>query len=310
MLSLELKRRLPPVRQGKATYFDGRSHVKRMFWLAAVICAIGVACLGPQSPPPATIAAAAGAASQPVPGSLRWFDAVSTSAPDGTDAADAPADWIARSGRAVSLHGQTVAQYLSQWEGAARMAEPRAAYHVYQALAICATSQGDTPALQDAAQRAQFEQERKAVLQICASVSPALVQERLHFLGIAAQAGLREAQIDFYMEGPNGKTVNWSQARTDPAVQQWQADALHFLQQAGAHGEPFAYGLLANAYYAGTLAPRDAKLALTYAAAEAQLRHHELTPAQVQRRYRGLLSTEEVAYALSQGKDLVQGCCD
>lgn len=286
--------------------------MKLTFWTVALAGALGAVYLACQtSEPPAATQTAVSNASEPAQGRTSRFDALARAMPVPlpTSVADAPPVWIGSSGRAVQLHGQTVAQYLSQWEHAARMGDPQAAYQAYLALSICATEQEPSPAPQDAYQRAQFDQEYKAVGLVCTNISPALVQERMHFLGTAAKAGVREAQIDFYMEGPNGKTINLAKTSTDPTVLEWKADALHYLQMAGAHGEPFAFGLLANAYYTGTLAPRDAKLALTYAAAEAQLRHHELTQAQVQRRYQAMLNPAEMALALSEGKDMAQRCC-
>jgi hypothetical protein len=55
-----------------------------------------------------------------------------------------------------------------------------------------------------------------------------------------ADAGSRDAQVDFYMEGPGGKPVDLEARADDLEVQQWKQQAISYLRQAGAQCDQFA----------------------------------------------------------------------
>jgi hypothetical protein len=136
---------------------------------------------------------------------------------------------------------------LDRLVAAARQGDRRAAYAAYQLLSSCV----QTPAPD-----------------VCRGLPPTLVQERLRFLAQAAQAGVVDAQIDFYMEGPAPV-----QAADGEALQAWRGQAMGLLTAAAGQCEPFAMGLLATLYDAGEMTQRSAAQALAYAVAESQLRH-------------------------------------
>ena len=216
---------------------------------------------------------------------------------------------LGRNGRAVDFGGRTPQQYIAQWSALARTGNVDAAYRVYQAESVCATTDDPETDFINAAERAQFVAQRDALKKTCVGVTPAQVQERLQFLNIAARGGNAAAQIDFYTEGPNGKNLDLAESKDDPVVAQWKKDAVGFLKNAGDQGEPFALGLLSMAYDVGELVPQDEKLSLAYAVAESTLRKRPALPEQLRRRYANQLSEAEFQQALQLGKQMAQDCC-
>lgn len=213
-----------------------------------------------------------------------------------------------RNGRTVDFGGKDAAAYIAQWSSLARTGNVDAAYKVYQAADVCANNDEAAPEFMTAAEGERFQHERAGLEQLCAGVTPAQVQERMTFLRMAAQAGNADAQIDFYMEGPNGKPLNLAENADDPALAAWKADSLAYLKAASAQGQPFALALLSLVYDVGEVAPQDLKMSLAYAAADAAARNAPLSPALVRNRF-GSLSDAEFADALQQGAQIADSCC-
>ncbi|MES2113793.1 MAG: hypothetical protein V4578_01510 [Pseudomonadota bacterium] len=280
--------------------------------LAGLGLAAALALSGAGQPPaqPAFIAAAA----PPAATATHWFDGriniggPDQSARDGAPDASAAAVY-GRHGRAIDFGGLTVAQYIAPRIAAARMGDMKAAYAVYQAIAVCAALDEAAADYQEPSQLAQFQREREEQQRLCATISPAQVQERMQFLSSAARAGIRDAQIDFYMEGPGGKPVQQNDGASDPLLAQWQADALTFLKSAGAQCDPFALGLLSNAYDAGDLAARTPRLAVAYGVAAAAARHVGLNRQQLLNRFGDQVSDAELDEGMRLGAQLAQESC-
>lgn len=216
---------------------------------------------------------------------------------------------LGRNGRTVDLAGLSPQQYIAQWSSLARTGNAAAAYNVYQAESVCAGNDDPVTEFQNPAERAEFLAQRESLKKLCTGVTPAQLQERLQFLATAARAGNPAAQIDFYTEGPNGKTVDLTENRNDPVVEQWKKDAVGYLKSAASQGEPLALGLLSLAYDVGELVPQDPKMALAYAVAEAALRKNNPAPEQWHRRYAGQLSEAEFQQALQAGTQIARDCC-
>jgi hypothetical protein len=168
---------------------------------------------------------------------------------------------------------------LDRLVAAARQGDRRAGYGAYQALSAC------------------------SAVGACRGLPASLVQERLRFLADAAAAGIADAQIDFYMEGPDAQ-----QALDGDALQAWRQQALGGLTAAAAQCEPFAMGLLATLYDAGELMPRDATQALAYAVAEGQLRHRPPGDDALRDRLAEPATDAALAAARQQGQRLAAGC--
>lgn len=214
-----------------------------------------------------------------------------------------------RSGHAVDLQGDDVAAFIVRRSVAARTGDARAAYEVYQAASLCAAAEPPLPDFEMGAERRDAEAERRQVRQLCARVSPAQVQERMAFLVRAAQAGSRAAQIDFFMEGPEGRAPDIDGAIDELQLRAWREQALGFLRQAGARCDAFALSLLSNAYDLGQLAPRDASAAMTYAIAAAAARGTVLPATQLQTRFGAALAPAEFEAALQAGGALAREAC-
>jgi hypothetical protein len=248
----------------------------------------------------------------PVPGQAGWFAAAPQSGgswPDPRAATMAAASVNGRNGRAINLGGLTVAQYIATRVGKARSGDAGAAYEVYQAESVCAANDDPVADYAEPAQKEQFLREREALGKLCTGMSPAQVQERLGFLATAARAGNRNAQVDFYMEGPYGRAFDMAGNADDPTVKQWKEDALGYLKQAAGTCDHFSLALLANVYDAGLLTERDMRSSMAYAIAAAVPRNKPLTEQQLTARFGEELGPADFASARQMGEQIVQQAC-
>ncbi|HEY8025594.1 MAG TPA: hypothetical protein VIF60_13570 [Burkholderiaceae bacterium] len=212
-----------------------------------------------------------------------------------------------RNGRQVDFGGENAADYIAQWSALARNGDAAAAYKVFQAADVCANNDEPVPPFGSATERDEFLRERDNLNRLCEGVSAAQVQERMVFLNLAARAGNRDAQIDYFMEGPDGKP--YDAAIDDPALLRWKSDSITFLKSASAQGDAFALGLLANAYDAGQIVESDPKMSLAYTMANAAARHVDLTPDQLRARFGSQMSDDDFAAAIQMGRQISALCC-
>lgn len=286
-------------------------HRHTVLWLGglglAACVAAGVLTLGETAPPgerPAlarrapTARAEAAATAAPA-----WFSAdLLRAAPLSPPLPQQPAlPLVARNGRQVDLGGLTVAQYIAQRERAARLGDRQAIYEVYQAEALCANLDAPLPETQEPDDRAQLARAQAQQRALCANVSPMQVQERLHYLRLAAETGNTEAQIDYFMEGPD--------SADETRVRQWREEALRYLQAAGGRCNAYALSLLSNAYDAGTLAERDPVQVLAYGVAANAARHLVRSPEQLKDQFGDELSEADFNTALQRGAQLAARSC-
>lgn len=213
-----------------------------------------------------------------------------------------------RNGRELDFEGLTAAQYIDKHATAARRGDAHAAYEVYRAESVCAVGNEAAPQFSLPEQHAKFLQGRQTLATLCAQVSPAQIQERLGFLSQAARSGLREAQIDFYIEGPYGRAVDNINS-DDPILKVWREEALRHLQAASTQCDPYAMGLLANAWDAGDFGKRNAGLAAFFSAAEAQTRRVEFSVSQLSRRFGDELSPEQIESSQKAGQEMARDAC-
>lgn len=216
---------------------------------------------------------------------------------------------MGRNGRVIDFGGKTAQEYIAQWIGAARTGDANAAYKVYQAESVCANNDEPAPEYQNPAEHEQFLREREALKKLCANITPTQLQERMQFLVRAANAGNADAKIDFYMEGPYGKTIDLAENRDDPVVKKWKEDAVNYLKDAAGQCEPFAMGLLATAYDASEVLEHDMKLSMTYSVAEAAARGHPLSTEQLKKRFGEQITETDFADALKAGTQIAQSSC-
>lgn len=232
---------------------------------------------------------------------------------DARPAADyvtAPATvFYGRNGRPVDFGGKDAAAYIAERAARARTGDLKAAYEAYQAASGCAAADDPLPDFFSEAERQAAERERDRLRKLCANVSPAQLQERMRFLGQVADAGNRDAQVDFYMEGPGGKPVDLQARADDPEVQLWKQQAIGYLQQAGAGCDQFALGLLSNVYDAGQLVARDPGRSMAYSIASNAARRHPLTEQQLRQRFGDELAPADFNAAVQAGAQLAASSC-
>ncbi|RTL40940.1 MAG: hypothetical protein EKK53_14570 [Burkholderiales bacterium] len=192
-------------------------------------------------------------------------------------AAEPAASTPAREGR------RTMDRYaaLDALIAAARQGDAQAAHAAYRGLAACLGP--DAPR--------------------CPGLPASLLQERMRFLAQAMHAGLPQAQLDFYFEGPD-----LGQAQDAASLQAWRAEALAGLQAAAARCEPLAAGVLATQYDSGELSPRDPGLAVAYAVAEGRLRGRPTSDASLRDRLAEPIDDAALAAARQQGLALAAAC--
>ena len=173
---------------------------------------------------------------------------------------------IGSGGRIIDLGGKTVAQYVAQYEGAARLGDAAAAYKVYLAESLCAAGSAQRDMVEgdhasSAASTAQVD-----TAHLCAAVTSAEVQERLKFLALAARTGQAGAQVDFFLEGPDGtgKIPSVGADPESPDVKRWKDDALDHLKDAAGQCDPLAAGLLATSYSSGKFNAQDPSQAIAF----------------------------------------------
>jgi hypothetical protein len=221
---------------------------------------------------------------------------------------DAPPSLLfARNGRIVDLHGLSAADYIAQWSTRARTGDMEAAYQVFQAADICAEASEPLPQMHADSDKQASLKERAELEQLCKNVTPAQVAERMNFLAAAARAGNHDAQIDFYMEGPNGRQPQAGD--DDTATAQWKQQSLAYLQAAASGGDSFSLGLLANAYDAGLLTPPDAKMSLAYTVADMMARNVSATPSILRNRFGSQLSDADFNAGMQMGAQIAAQCC-
>jgi hypothetical protein len=214
-----------------------------------------------------------------------------------------------RNGRPVDFGGQDAAAYIAERAARARTGDLKAAYEAYQAASGCAAAEDPLPEFFSEDELKETRRERERMHKLCANVSPAQLQERMRFLRQLADAGQREALIDFYMEGPGGKQVDLEARADDPDVRQWKEQAVAYLRQAGAQCDQFALGLLSNAYDAGQIVARDPASSMMYAIASNEARHRPLTEGQLRQRFGQELEPAAFDAARQAGARLAASSC-
>ncbi len=231
---------------------------------------------------------------------------------DALRAGDAPAE----------LDGLAVRAFVDRWSHAARTGDTRAAYRVYQAEALCARAdenerlvrenerllRGPSSPRDDEA-RASIAAWARSLRNLCDAVSPAEVDERLHFLLVAAQSGIANAQVDFYIEGPYGKPYELRAEDPDPNVIAWKARAIDFLKQAAMQDNRDALEILSLAYFNGVVVPQDFETSLTYDIALARANHKDPDLALLATQLIKQLPESSVARARTAGEALYRQCC-
>jgi hypothetical protein len=259
----------------------------------------------PAAPPAQAVAAA------PAKGS--WMDPRMMGGGAPAPAADfvaAPPTMVnGRNGRPVDFGGQDAAAYIAERAPRARTGDLKAAYEVYQAASACAAADDPLPEFFSEDELKETRHDRERMHKLCANVSPAQLQERMRFLRQLADAGQREALIDFYMEGPGGKQVDLDARADDPDVRQWKEQAVAYLRQAGAQCDQFALGLLSNAYDAGQIVARDPASSMMYAIASNEARHRPLTEGQLRQRFGQELEPAAFDAARQAGARLAASSC-
>lgn len=214
----------------------------------------------------------------------------------------------------VELDGLAVRAFVDRWSQAARTGDARAAYRVYQAESYCASADENERLLRGPS-NPPADETRKSIAtstrlrELCVAVNPAEVDERLHFLWLAARSGNANAQIDFYKEGPYGKPYELRADDPDPNVIAWKAQAIDFLKQAAMQNNRDALEFLSIAYFNGTVVPQDFEASLTYDIALARANGKDPDLALLATQLIRQLPETSVARARNAGVALYRQCC-
>jgi hypothetical protein len=196
-----------------------------------------------------------------------------------------------------NLEGLTVTQFVQKYRVRAA-GNPHIAFKLYQAEALCA----DLPTTKERARTdKQYVQFLIDDRQACEGVTPALEYERYTWLLQAAQAGVDEARIAYFLEGPQGYVAG------DPTPAEWAGNVMNFLQASAVDGNRNAMFWLSNAYSEGILAAKDPQRALAYRVAELTVRPGDpvdLTANPTIKRLSAGLSPAQIAAAIERGRTI------
>jgi hypothetical protein len=212
-------------------------------------------------------------------------------------------------GRSFDLEGLTVAQYVEKWRAKAR-SDNAVALHLYQAEALCAhadeyKSAGDMMA--GSPSEPMYRQIIKDTQEVCDGTSPALMYERYQFLRQAAAAGVDEARIAFFLEGPVEFAPGTPILPSTEVPGEWAKQAVSYLQTSAAEGNRAALYYLSEIYNRGALsvsANPQQGLAYTVAAMALRPDGDTLDLMQLPAVQRSGLTPDQQAAAVQQGKAL------
>lgn len=139
-----------------------------------------------------------------------------------------------------------------------------AATRLYLMLQNCEKIQAGTPSLEslrrDEAAQVDVEAtllQRAAELEHCASIDKKIIAERASWLGMAAEAGLLQAQLIYAVQAEELLGGAQGMLQNPESVQRHRANAMRYLDSAASTGNIDAILVLSDVYQGGVLTPRD-----------------------------------------------------
>lgn len=148
----------------------------------------------------------------------------------------------------------------------------------------------------------------------CASVTPRQIYDRTQNLRIAMHAGIRDAIMANFLDGPHGDIAELVSRPDDLLVQQWKSDAEASLNELASTGDKEALWRLSSAYQGGELFEADASKAYMYQYALREISQQDGTKFSRGREIllnilASKLSSEQLAAARREGAALARQCC-
>lgn len=216
-------------------------------------------------------------------------------------------------GNPVDLNGKTVGKYVAELSSSAQAGDIDSKFKIYRALTICARTaeqQGTLNSLPVGTTDANFISSLRLSVEFAKSVCTDVTQiqiskDRLENVRQAADAGMVEAQLAFFFEGPNGQMHDFSVPEDDQNISDWKRVAIGYLVKAGNSGNQLALSALSKAYEDGEVVPKDLKIALTYAVADSNRRSLEPGSQTTVNSLARQLTPDEVRAAIAAGNAIV-----
>lgn len=141
----------------------------------------------------------------------------------------------------------------------------------------------------------------------CDGMAPRHLDARLGALERALDAGVRDAAVAWFEEGPGDRRAE------DAAVLAWKRTAIERLGEQARMGDVNSIAYLAAVHENGAMAPRDLRQSLTYHVALAEVRQargqNTVMLDQAIARIRRELAAGEATAALAEGRTLAAACC-
>jgi len=153
--------------------------------------------------------------------------------------------------------GVSLTEYLDDLHKRVRAGDAEAAIFAYKREDECAYY-AKNPPTPDTLPR--FVARAKA----CEALSPRQIDERFADIRQAAVAGAKGAAFRFLTLGDPGQVGEIDPTSTDPALLQWRADALSFMERDASAGDPNAIAALTTVYSDGRITSKDPEKALLY----------------------------------------------
>ena len=220
-------------------------------------------------------------------------------------------------GAPVFLNRLLVKDYVASRYEQAKKGDAQAAFEIYRAETLCAhipDQQNAVALLEPGGKNNAAVDALKSTINsekaVCVGFADEQsAKERIEYLTQAAKGKMPDAEVAFFMEGPNGQLHDFSQPDDNPDIASWKKTAVGFLTDAAEQGNSLAMSMLSKAYQDGEVVSRDLQQSLTYAVANALVRNLDPGSQTTVNALSKQLTSDQVRQAITAGTDIANRCC-
>lgn len=230
-----------------------------------------------------------------------------------TPASSLPVDVV---GHPIYSDKRPVEEIVASFRGKISQGDANAAFQAYRALSICSQARDAKNALSmhaatiEDALRKSLESAASRANDVCSHVSDVQLKERLSYLRLAAKAGIPDAQVAFFAEGPTGEAIDYSKlSKDDPVFASWKNDAIEFLEDSSLKGNRSAIAMLVQIYSDGNIVESDPKKALKYAIVQSLAKGLDPSGQTAVNVFSKQLRPDQVSEVYSEARSFAEACC-
>lgn len=219
-------------------------------------------------------------------------------------------------GEPIYSDRRPVEEIVASFRGRISQGDAGAAFQAYRALSICSQARVARNALSahaatiEDALRKSLESIASRANKVCSHVSDVQLKERLSYLRLAAKAGIPDAQVAFFVEGPTGEPVDYSRfSKDDQVFASWKNDAIKFLEASSLKGNKSAMAMLVQLYSGGDVVEPDPKVALKYAIVQSLAKGLDPSSQTAVDVFSKQLRPDQVREVYSDARSFAEVCC-